>query len=1035
MGYSMKLKAIAFIGTAMCSVSMLQSVYAGDMSVTLFYGVNPMANAEVLVDGVSVGTTNQVGALTHTLDAGYYDISIVADDSEITNFNVSFDDDQNVAVVVDASVEPAASVDIETYVDGDTAAYGVVTGIVLDETSQPVEDAVVAVLGTDFEAYTDVNGRFELKAPAGELGVRARHSELGRSTIADIQLAANGGVDLELALRPQSEISKSIANSIAPSIEETVVLGTAYNPSAVDAVEMEREAMTVVDALDFGQIERFGDSNVAAAVKRVVGVTIRDGKYAIIRGLEGRYIGTTLNGVQLQATDPLRRDVELDMFPSNILESIEVQKGFTADQLAESTAGALKIETRGVPDDRVLKFSLSGSYRDGVTGEGIPTYEGGRDDDFGADNGFRELPSSVRTAILNELSNNSAQNDNVDRVALAQSLTNVYNVREEDAAPGFSVSAAYGDRFDLDNGSELGFYATASWDYDNAARIDYAYSDGIGSRARTRTQIRADQQYDLNGYMVVGLEAESLNLMSKSLYIRRTEDKASFTTLIDADEDNRQFDDTLFQWSEREYISQLISGEHFFGATHSIDWNLAFIKSSRYQPDRRSYTIDNGLLTVGTLNRVFSDLNDDTVGFNLAYEGGLSLSDNIFTEVKVGVDYNKTDRDSEVLRVGFDIVNESALEAQWQLDELRALDLETIFIGDNLSFRDENGQLAIDIKLDKTEDTANYEAESELSAFYISTSTELGQSWTLVAGVRQENYQQKVNYPFSNLAVDDLDSDEWLTSLGLNFSPNDNWQFRASYANTISYPGLAERPEGLFFDPETDAPVFGNAELVASTIDNWDLRGEYYFHEGASSISAGIFFKDITNPIERAIAEGSGSARGALTYRNNKSAELMGIEIDANVELFNGDNWEGFIAGNLSYTDDKLERDSKSLQLEPDFERSLQGLSKYIANLQFGIDHISTGQSFTLVANYFDDRIDRLSAQSIINKAIVEVGRVDLGLNYEVEFINGTELSFKVSNLLDAKTRFERESILGQVNFVEEYKRGRVYQLGLSHSF
>jgi len=55
------------------------------------------------------------------------------------------------------------------------------------------------------------------------------------------------------------------------------------------------------------QLERFGDSDVAAALTRVVGVAVQDDKYANVRGFDGRYISSTLNGMLMPSTDPMRR--------------------------------------------------------------------------------------------------------------------------------------------------------------------------------------------------------------------------------------------------------------------------------------------------------------------------------------------------------------------------------------------------------------------------------------------------------------------------------------------------------------------------------------------------------------------------------------------------------------------------------------------------------------------------------------------------------------------------------------------------------
>src|SRR5690606_9928416 len=100
----------------------------------------------------------------------------------------------------------------------------------------------------------------------------------------------------------------------------------------------------------------------AGALKRVAGVDVNDGKYAVVRGLDGRYISSTLNGDLMPTTDPLRRDVQLDLFPANILGSIQIQKSYTADMPGDTTGGSIGMATRNAPDERVHQISLAAGY-------------------------------------------------------------------------------------------------------------------------------------------------------------------------------------------------------------------------------------------------------------------------------------------------------------------------------------------------------------------------------------------------------------------------------------------------------------------------------------------------------------------------------------------------------------------------------------------------------------------------------------------------------------------------------------------------
>ncbi len=1009
-----------------------QQVFAGDLYLQVFYGAAPVSGATVEIDGEEVGVTNETGALDYTVQPGAHEVVIGSADTELASFDFTLGEDEHIDVVVDAGGAGEPRVSLDTYIEGDpNAGTGLITGTVQDRSGAPLAGAEIEVIGTDVTATTNANGEFELEAPRGTQFVQAT-SGANSSPQVEIRVLVGAAVDLDLTVRPPMQF----ADNPTLVMEEATVIASAYNPNPVDTISMEREAMTVVDALDMAQIERFGDSDVASAVRRIVGVTVREGKYAIVRGLEGRYIGTTINGAMVPSTDPLRRDLELDLFPADILQSIEVQKGFTADRLGESTAGAMDITTRGIPDQRIFKISVSGGYGEDVTGENTLNYEGSETDDYGFDDDFRALPANVRAALEANAQGENLDYSNEEMVAIAQSLTNVYAVdyETEKAVPAFGITAVYGDRYMLDEG-EWGFYGVASWGMDTERRLDYIYQSGGAEVGTSGTQDRVEKNYDFTGYLAAGVEYDAFEINSKTMFLRQTQDMTTFQTRIDASENDRVFEDSILDWTEREFVSQQLTGRHYIGDAHLLNWSATASQSSRYQPDRRSYQYDNGLLIAGLLERRWSDLTDDATHFDLNYEGNFEWRENLFTQVTIGGMANEIERETEVYRVGFNITDESFIEELAGISELRALDPETIFLGDLLSLENESGDLAIQIDLDGTESTASYDANNEVSAFYLQTETEIGDYWSVTAGVRQEDFTQQILYPNSTLEVPELDSSEALGNVGLTYSPNDLWLFRLNASNTVSYPGITERSESITYDPETNLPIFGNGNLVVSEIDNLDLRAEYYFDDGGSSVSLGAFYKDIMNPIERARAQASGGVRDSITYRNNESAEVRGVELDANITLFDGVDWDGFIGGNIAYTDSELTLDALSEQLEADPNRQLQGLSPYIANIQFGVDHIPSGQGFTIVLNYFDDRIDRVVTSSVRNP-IYELGRLDVGLNYEIEFLYGGTLSFEVSNLLDEETRFEGTSAAtGDVVFQEAYRKGREFGISYSYEF
>ena len=216
---------------------------------------------------------------------------------------------------------------------------------------------------------------------------------------------------------------------------------------------------------------------------------------------------------------------------------------------------------------------------------------------------------------------------------------------------------------------------------------------------------------------------------------------------------------------------------------------------------------------------------------------------------------------------------------------------------------------------------------------------------------------------------------------------------------------------------------------MVSDIDNIDLRLEYYF--GAENrVSLALFNKDISNPIERAIPDASGSAAAGITFRNQESAELKGIELDFSTLLIDTDVHSVFFSGNISYIDSEVMLGAKSLQLEGQGSngRQLQGQSEYLANLQIGYDHFPSEQKLTFLINYFDDRIFRVARGAALGP-IVEKGRALIDLNYEKVFSDKWVAKLKIKNLTNEAVAYSQN-----VNQIEFYETGTSVNLSLSYS-
>lgn len=994
--------------------------FAGNAYLRVFVAEAPLSGASVLLNGVDQATTDERGSAQLPLEPGASVVTIAYDrlDDDVAlpiEFEAAADEDVEISVTLfEAGAVPRIAV--RKFQLGESGESGFITGQVLDVSGQPLSGAVVSLEDTDYSATTNANGVYTLQVPRGLYSIDVNAPNFREASAQDIRVMADLGVTARFRLLSSSSVATN------QQVEEVFVLGV-FNPQE-DSASVERFATSITNAIDVEQLERFGDADVAAALNRVVGVAVTDSKYATVRGLDGRYISSTLNGLLMPSTDPQRRDVQLDLFPTDILGGIEIQKSYTPDQLATTTGGSIKILTKGLPDERVMKVSGSLGFNADFTGDEILNYNSSNEDWAGFDSGLRKLPGGVLEAtdggrsltVCDPAIDPVRCTSALDAARLGVQFEDDYNVGDKDALPDGSVSAVLADRLDAGD-NEWGYYLAATYDHSTSDRGTAELDNPLETSG---TYMRARETTDLNGYLAVGYEFGSADeIYSKTTVLRSSDDTTRVESGVDGAEEN-QVDSTILEWVERQFVSQAFTGHHeldFDEGVHAVDWRLAYSRTNRDEPDRRQYSYFNGNLSTSALERRWSELEEDSIDVAVDYALTWDWGSISSTEFKTGVLWSDKEREVDQYRFGI------------RLGDRRDI---TLGIDENLEEILSYQNFALDrVRLAaNTTATDSYDSEEEVQALYFTTNTELGEDWTALAGVRYEEFSQSLSYPNDDNAASELEYDDLYPALGLTWRPTEEWQLRLSFSQTVSYPGLIERSEAQSFDPDTDDRIFGNPDLEVSTIDNVDLRAEYYFSD-SESISIALFAKEIDSPVERAIPDASGSAARGTTFVNQDSADLIGVEIDANKILVDEDDYTFFIGGNVSYIDSEVSLSEDSIRFEGAAAdgRQLQGQSEWLANVQFGFDHYPTEQKLTLLVNYFDDRIYRISRGANTGPEF-EVARVLVDLTYEKLISDAITLKASIKNILNEDVEFSQNS-----RVIESYQTGTSFGVGVSYRF
>jgi hypothetical protein len=151
----------------------------------------------------------------------------------------------------------------------------------------------------------------------------------------------------EVSLNNANDI-KIIDINLDPSVSSLSSVTVSSNGKDNDKSirRLEKVADPIINVLSAKNIQLLPDITVANALQRVSGVTIEksgsgEARYPIIRGMEKRYINTLVNGIKIPSPDNKNRFIPLDLFPSELLERLEVGKSLTPSMEGDAIGGTI----------------------------------------------------------------------------------------------------------------------------------------------------------------------------------------------------------------------------------------------------------------------------------------------------------------------------------------------------------------------------------------------------------------------------------------------------------------------------------------------------------------------------------------------------------------------------------------------------------------------------------------------------------------------------------------------------------------------
>lgn len=914
---------------------------------------------------------------------------------------------------------------------------GLVSGTVKDATGMTLPGAVLKL--DRFNRYTvsDNNGYFEfLNVPAGSYRVEVEY--LGyEPAVLEATVTAGGNAVVDFVLQEGAQ-----------EIGAVVVMGDQARGQA-KALNQQKTNVNVSNVISADQIGRFPDSNIGDALKRVPGIAMQndqgEARNIVVRGLASELNSVTLNGNRIPSAEGDNRKVQMDVIPSDMIQTIEVNKTLTPDMDADAIGGSVDLVTRAAAGGQRISLTLLGGYnpiRTGATGSGSFVY------------GNRFFNDRLGVVLSASYMNKDYGSDNIEAVWAQDDGGNVY-VEEMDIR-----------KYDV---QRIRRSATLNidWKIDsrNTIAADLMYNWRDDREARYRTQFK-DIEPVYDGSTITGYEGTVVRETKGGIDDRRNR--------------TRRLEDQRVQ-------SYVLSGTHLLSPKVDMDWSLSYAKASEDRPHERYIEyVQEGL-----------SMNEDLADTRLPYVNapGQNYSDFVFDKLTEQHDYTQEEEYAAKvnLRMPLSVVREQkgrlrvGLSARWK-NKRRSNDFYEYVPTGSMPVLSDMEHVVYDRPLvqgdryvpgmfvssgyignvdlynpslftpeaDPSEYMAgNYDAGERILAGYLRWDQNITNDLMFIAGVRVENTD--LDYRGNYILDEDYDNaDERhnrnnytnvLPGLTLKYDLNDRTVLRAAFTTALARPNYYALVPYVDIQREKREITAGNPNLKATYSYNFDLLGEYY-SKSVGIVSGGLFYKRLDNFIfnyldidytaEKFAADfpgftnpiGEGEVWEYLRPMNGRSVDMFGFEValQRKLDFLPGRFLRNFgVMLNYTFTHSV----TRGIYNEDGEERtnvSLPGTAPHMVNasLSWENSRLSVRVSLNYTAGYLDEVASEAFGDRYYD------GQLFLDANASYRFGKYVRVFFEANNLTNQPLRYY-QGIRSRMAQLEYYKG--TFNLGVKIDF
>ena len=912
---------------------------------------------------------------------------------------------------------------------------GGLTGVITDSISKDeMIGAKVFLLETEFRTMADIYGvyRFE-NVPVGKYQLEVSYN--GYKTL-QREITIKAGEITTVNIDIQEDVTDV----------EGINVVAARKTDTDNAVVLEiKEAKAVVSGISSEQIKRSTDKTAAEAMQRIPGITIVENKFALIRGVNTRYNNVMINNVIAPSTEVDRRTFSFDMIGSGSLDRMMVYKTASPEYAGDFAGGLIKLYTKNTVNKDIFNVKISTGYRNNTTFQPYLQSEGSATDLLGFDNSLRSLPDAFpsRNKLVEEGPTSEVRRD------AARMLPNNFNPTEQLATPDISVGVEYGKKFKVGKMNASTFNSISmSQSFKNYQRtfnryqiwtnfnqpIDdwFEYQDDIYEKDN-KVNVMSNWSLQVNDRTKITFSNLFNQLGENQTIIRNGEN-----FFQRPGEDQRNY---LLGYTSRTIYTGQLEGTHKMKAKESneLNWVVGGSYLGESEPDLRRFRRYKNQDSARYIpqfspssnlfdnSRYYGSLSEFSVNHGLNYKMDISKNKDKERVIRTGyyTDYRSRSFSSRY----FSATYPGFFDPNVYEDILR-MDIDELFAPEN--FKTEDGL----ILQEGTRPIDAYTASNFLNVFYIGSDFDISKKINVSGGVRAEYNILKmesqddfgpirVNNPILSI----------LPSFNMSYSFNDKHLIRGGYGRTVNRPEFRELAPFLFYDYQLESSRVGNPELQTATIDNVDLRYEFYPRPG-ETFSVGGFYKRFTNPIEdRLILT---TEQSSLTYINADFAVAYGAEVEFKKSLkgLTGSSFLNKLSVNMNASLIYSRVDLGATATAQDQVRALQGQAPYIVNAALYYSNNKANINASVVYNIYGRNIFAVGDVSF--PTIYELERNSLDVTFAKNFTNGFGLKFAIRNILDAPFRFYQDSTRsGEINEndhpIIEFRTGAVFMMTLSY--